>query len=91
MPMMILAGPDARGMLLAFFSGRDAPLAIVLVIAVLVIGAIVTIVLVSLAKADDRVEAIRACAEVLRALLPWAGRHRLPGQPHPPDRSSRPR
>ena len=71
-------------MLLAVFTGHDAPLAIVLFIAVLVIGAAVTIVLVCLAKRDDRVAAIRACAEVLRALLPWSGRHGLPGWSHPP-------
>jgi hypothetical protein len=82
--------PGARGMLLAVFTGHDAPLAIVLIIGALMIGSAVTIVLVCLAKQDDRVAAIRACAEVLRALLPWSGRHGLPAQSHPLNRRRRP-
>jgi hypothetical protein len=76
-----VAASRATGLLLATATGHDAPLAAILLIAILVIGALVAIALVSLAHRDDRVDAIRAAAEVLTALLPWPGRRRTPGKP----------
>jgi hypothetical protein len=78
-------------MLLAVFTGHDAPLAIALIIAILMIGAAVTVVLVSLVERKDRVEAIHACAEVLTRLLPWPCRNRASGQCDPMEREKRPR
>ncbi len=69
--------------------GHDAPLAAILLIAILVIGAMVAIALVSLAHRDDRVDAIRAAAEVLTALLPWPSRRHTPGRPRPARRTKR--
>jgi hypothetical protein len=74
-------------MLLAIPAGHQAPLAIAaLITVILLIAALLTIALVSLTRRDDRVAAIHAAAEVLRALLPWPGRR----QPAPGPRS-RPR
>jgi hypothetical protein len=69
---------SGRGLLLATAAGHDAPLAAMLVVAVLLIGAVAAIILVSLAHRDDRVDAIHAAAEVLAALLPWPSRGRAP-------------
>jgi hypothetical protein len=60
--------------LMAAAGGHAGLMAAILVIAALVIGAVVTIVLVSLVNKEDRVDAIHAVAEVLTALLPWSGR-----------------
>jgi type II secretory pathway pseudopilin PulG len=53
-----------------------------LIIVILLIGAVVAIILVSMAHRDDRVDAIHAAAEVLRVLMPWSSRRRVSGQ-HP--------
>jgi hypothetical protein len=46
------------------------------VVIVVAIGALVVIILVALVPREHRVEAIRAAAELLAALLPWPGRRR---------------
>jgi hypothetical protein len=48
---------------------------------IVMIGATAVIVLVALAPREHRVDAIRAAAEVLSALLPWPGQ----GRSHLPD------
>ena len=77
-----------HSMLLATATGHQAPLAMTtLIIVILLIGALLAIVLVSLARRDDRVDAIHAAAEVLRAFLPWPS-HRQATQDsrnRPPD------
>lgn len=65
--------------LLSATSGHDVLLAAVLITAWVIIGAALAVILVALAPSDDRVSAIHAAAEVLRALLPWAAWRRTPG------------
>jgi hypothetical protein len=60
-----------RVLLLATVSGHGAVLTAALIAAALLIAAAVPIVLVSLTSKEDRVAAIGATADVLRALLPW--------------------
>jgi hypothetical protein len=70
-----------HSMLLTIVAGHQASLAMMaLITVILLIGALLAIVLVSLARRDDRVDAIRAVAEVLRALLPWPS-HRQAAKP----------
>ena len=59
------------GRLLSGVTGHDIGLAAVFVTGCLVIGAVLVITLIAAVPADDRVDAIYAVAEVLRALLPW--------------------
>jgi uncharacterized Tic20 family protein len=63
-----------RGVLVTAVAAHVAPLAAFLIIAALIIGAVVAIVLVWLTKKEHRVDAIRAVADVLRALIPWPSR-----------------
>ena len=56
---------------LATASGHGAVLTAALIAVALLIGAAVAIILVSLTSKEDRVAAIGAIADVLRALLPW--------------------
>lgn len=77
------------GVLAATVTGHGAPLAMMLIIVMLLIGAGVSITLVSLTRRDDPVEAIRAAAEVLAALLPWPGKHRASGGHLAPARKPR--
>jgi hypothetical protein len=82
--------PEAgRNMILTTLTAHAAPLAAILIIAVLLIGAAVTVVLVSLASKEERVEAIHAVAEVLRALLPWPSHRRRGGGSQGPDRTAK--
>lgn len=70
-----------HSMLLTIVAGHQAPqVMMALITVVLLIGALLAIILVSLARRDDRVDAIRAVAEVLRALLPWPS-HRHAAKP----------
>jgi hypothetical protein len=43
-------------------------------LAIVVVGGVVAIVLVVLVPREHRVEAIRAAADLVAALLPWSGR-----------------
>ena len=75
---------------LAVVLGHQAPLAVmVLIIVILLIGASLVIVLVSMAHRDDRVDAIHAAAEVLRVFLPWPSRRRGTRQPRDTDPQDR--
>jgi hypothetical protein len=65
-----------RSVLLTTVTSHAGPLAAVLFLVALLIGAVVTIVLVTLVNRDDRVDAIHAAAELLTALLPWPSRRR---------------
>jgi putative exporter of polyketide antibiotics len=71
------------GVLLAAATGHDAGLAAMLVIISLLISAVLVVVLVCLTSRNDRVEAIRAAAEVLRVLLPWTSHRPAPERPEP--------
>jgi hypothetical protein len=75
------AAHQATGLLLGAVTGHDAWLVAIVILAILLIGTVAAIVLVSLAHKDDRVDAIRAAAEVLAALLPWPSRRHTPGKP----------
>jgi hypothetical protein len=75
------AQATCRSILLAAIPGHQVPLALmILFIVILLTGALLAVVLVSMARRDDRVDAIHAVAEVLRALLPWSNRHRRDSQ-----------
>ena len=74
----------ARSLLIATVNGHNAALAATVLIAVLLIAAGLAIALVGLTRQDDRVDAIHATAEVLKALLPWPARHPRPSQDEGP-------
>jgi len=67
----------ALGRLLSALGGHQALLVTVLAIA-LITAAVLAVTLVALTPSEDRVDAIYAVAEVLRALLPWPGWRRDP-------------
>jgi hypothetical protein len=66
-----LVRATALGRLLSALGGHEALLVTVLVTAWLITGCVLAVTLVALTPREDRVDAIRAAAEVLRALLPW--------------------
>ena len=64
-----------HSMLPASLSGHQIPsAAVILLIGIFLISAVLAITLVSMTSRDDRVDAIHATAEILRALLPWSPR-----------------
>jgi hypothetical protein len=69
-------------------SGHAAWLAAMLIFpCIILVGTLLAIVLVHVARQEDRVDAIHAVAEVLVALLPWsAGRERREHAEHWPRR-----
>lgn len=70
--------PLIRGGLVSAVGTHGAWLAAAIagLLTVVILGALVTVILVALVPREHRVEAIRAAAEVLSALLPWPGRRR---------------
>jgi hypothetical protein len=54
------------------------PTALIVIMCVL-IGAVAAVILVALAGKENRVDAIRATADLLSALLPWRPRRRTRG------------
>jgi hypothetical protein len=73
-----LVRDTALGRLLSTFGGHEALLVAVLVTAWLIIAAGLAVTLVAITPSEDRADAIRAVAEVLRALLPWSAWRRDP-------------
>ena len=71
--MLLPREPTGVSLLASALSQDLWPTALLLVTCV-VVGAVVTVVLVTLAGKEDRVDAIRAAADLLNALLPWRAR-----------------